>query len=54
MNRPMTRGRPPTGSKMGSGQIAPLDRPMTQHGLGGMKTPTTRSGNRLVQGEFYS
>jgi len=49
----MTRGRPPTGSKMGSGQIAPLDRPMTQHGLGGMKTPTTRSGNRLVQDSTF-
>jgi len=51
--RTVTRsGRPPTGSKMG-GQIQPLDRPMTQHGLGGMKTPTTRGGNRTVQDSTF-
>ena len=38
----MTRGRPPTGSKLGMGGIIQptiQERPMTQHGLGGMKTP---------------
>ena len=35
----MMRGRPPTGSRGGSGIVGPqiVERPMTQHGLGGMK-----------------
>jgi len=55
-NRPMTRGRPPTGSKIGQGGIIQpniVDRPMTQHGLAGMKTPGTRQGGRQVQDKTY-
>ena len=35
----MMRGRPPTGSRSGPGIVGPqiVDRPMTQHGLGGMR-----------------
>lgn len=52
----MTRGRPPTGSKIGQGGIIQpniVDRPMTQHGLAGMKTPGTRQGGRQVQDKTY-
>ena len=30
-----------------------MDRPMTQHGLAGMKTPGTRQGGRQVQDKTY-
>jgi hypothetical protein len=51
----MNRGRPPTGNRSASGIIGPqiVERPMTQHGLGGMKTPKTSFGSRQVQDKSF-
>lgn len=48
--------RPPTGSRYASGTgNAPRieNRPLTQHGLGGMKNPRTSHGVRQVQDRNY-
>ena len=51
----MNRGRPPTGNRSASGIVGPqiVDRPMTQHGLGGMKQPKTSHGGRQVQDKSF-
>jgi len=51
----MNRGRPPTGNRSAAGIVGPqiVDRPMTQHGLGGMKQPKTSHSGRQVQDKSF-